>query len=58
MKQTIGIVLLLIFIFALTGCNSQNNQTDYTTTESSHFYVTEVSIVDDCGRMYKLEKYG
>ena len=57
MKQTISIVccLLLIFIFSLTGCNRQDNQTEYTTTESSHFEVTEVSIVDDYGRMYKLE---
>lgn len=63
MKKVISAVLLLTFILALTGCNSQNDKTDNTTiestgldlTEASDSNVTEVNAIDDEGRLYKLE---
>lgn len=63
MKKTISIILFLIFIFVFTGCNNQDDITDNTIIETSdlditevpYTDVTEVSVIDDCGRLYKLE---
>lgn len=63
MKKTISSILFLIFIFVLTGCKNQNDIIDNTIIETSDLDVTEVpvtdvtevSVIDDCGRIYKLE---
>lgn len=61
--KIISTVLLLIFILALTCCNNKNDKTDNIIIEPSGSDatqvpvtdVTEVSVIDDCGRIYKLE---
>ena len=71
MNKIISTVLLLIFILTLTGCNNSNDKTDNMTNETSGSEISEVSaadstavpvtyasetpVIDDCGRIYKLE---
>lgn len=71
MKKIISSVLLMIFILTLIGCNNQNDKTDNTTNATSGLDVTEapvtdstevlvtdvadVNVIEDAGRIYKLE---
>ena len=61
MKKSISIALMMIFIFTLIGCNDITDNVIIETSSStlekilSTEEVTEISIIDDCGRLYKLE---
>lgn len=60
MKKFISAVLLLIYIFLLTGCNNKNDSLTIEPSNSDATEVTvtdviEIPVIDDCGRIYKLE---
>lgn len=57
MKKIISAVLLLIFVLSLVGCDNQSGLTDDTnnSAESTSSAVTEATVIEDAGRIYKLE---